>query len=492
MTFGVWTCAVTNPGSGRRGKTTACAAANGIGDLNTTATMKPGAVITYSVAATVAAGTTGTIVNTATVTAPVGTFDPTPANNTASDTNAIDLVADLAITKSNGSVGVTAGATTTYTITAANNGPSNVTGAILVDAAVAGLAKTSVACSATPGQCSAPPSVAQLETGAFALPPLANGATYQIVVAADVTGSSGIVANTATIALPAGISDPAPGNNSATDSDPVNVVADLAILKSDGTASVNAGASTVYTISVINNGPSSITGAILSDPAAAGLSKTAIACSATPGVCVAAPTIAELEGGSFVLPPLANGATYQIAVTANVTAGNGTVTNAATIATPVGTNDPSPGDNVAFDTDAVIAAADLAVSKTGALNVNSNGAVSYTLVVTNNGPSAADGAILADPVVAQLYGNRRDMRWRQWRRSLSRRIHACGPARSRDRRTRTAQWRHRHVHGQRHRRGGWQHHEYRHSGCSRRRHRRQSRQQQQHGKHGNRRNGRRR
>ena len=44
-------------------------------------------------------------------------------------------------------------------------------------------------------------------------------------------------------------------------------VADLAIVKDDGTTSVNAGASTVYTITVTNNGPSAIAGAILADPA---------------------------------------------------------------------------------------------------------------------------------------------------------------------------------------------------------------------------------
>ena len=54
MTFGNWTCTVTNPGSGGS-VTTACGAASGAGDLNTAVNMKNGAVITYSVPASIAA-----------------------------------------------------------------------------------------------------------------------------------------------------------------------------------------------------------------------------------------------------------------------------------------------------------------------------------------------------------------------------------------------------------------------------------------------------
>jgi uncharacterized repeat protein (TIGR01451 family) len=199
--------------------------------------MKSGAIITYTVPATVAAGASGNLINSATVTAPAGVFDPTPANNTATDSDAVNTVADLAIVKSNGVSSVTAGGTTAYTITVTNNGPSSVVGAILADPAVAGLTKTAVVCSGTPGQCAAPPSVAQLESGSFALPTLASGATYQIVVIATVTAASGTVTNTATIAPPSGTSDPTPGNNSATDSDAVIVaaaVADLAVTKTNG------------------------------------------------------------------------------------------------------------------------------------------------------------------------------------------------------------------------------------------------------------------
>jgi uncharacterized repeat protein (TIGR01451 family) len=134
----------------------------------------------------------------------------------------IQVVADLAITKTDGVTAVNAGGSTTYTLTVTNKGPSGVTGAILTAPAATGLAKTGVACSATPGQCATPPSVAELEASTFALPALAAGQTYQLTVTADVPATSGSVTNGATVAAPAGVTDPDGTNNSASDTDTVN------------------------------------------------------------------------------------------------------------------------------------------------------------------------------------------------------------------------------------------------------------------------------
>ncbi|MBS0199714.1 MAG: DUF11 domain-containing protein [Proteobacteria bacterium] len=97
---------------------------------------------------------------------------------------------------------------------------------------------------------------------------------------------------------------------------------DLSITKSNGVTSVVPGSTTTYTIRVTNAGPGSVTGAILKDPIATGLTKTgAPACSATPGQCTAGttPTNAQLEGaGGYALPTLAAGQFYEITVTCNV------------------------------------------------------------------------------------------------------------------------------------------------------------------------------
>src|SRR5207237_938979 len=113
----------------------------------------------------------------------------------------------------------------------------------------------------------------------------------------------------------------------------VTPIADLAITKDDGATSVNANGSTTYTVRVTNGGPSSVTGAVLKDPAAANLTKGTIACSPTPGQCTAGttPTAAQLESGAgFPLPALASGQFYEIRITVSVTATSGSVANTAT------------------------------------------------------------------------------------------------------------------------------------------------------------------
>ena len=84
-----------------------------------------------------------------------------------------------------------------------------------------------------------------------------------------------------TVTVPGGTTDPTPGNNSATDTDTVTPVADLAITKTDGVSSVNAGGTTTYTITVTNNGPSQVSGATVVDTAPAGLTIGAWTCAVT-------------------------------------------------------------------------------------------------------------------------------------------------------------------------------------------------------------------
>lgn len=98
------------------------------------------------------------------------------------------------------------------------------------------------------------------------------------------------------------------------------LTADLSITKTNGVTSVVSGGTTIYTIRVTNNtGADTVTGAIFTDPAVTGLTKTAIACSATPGQCTAGttPTIAQLQSG-YALPALAAGQFYEIRVTCTV------------------------------------------------------------------------------------------------------------------------------------------------------------------------------
>lgn len=100
------------------------------------------------------------------------------------------VAVDLTILKTNGTNLVTSGGTTTYTIRVTNSSQASVTGAILKDTPL-GLTLQSISCTGG-NTCTAGslPTIQQLLDG-FALPTLAGGAFYEIVVTAvvDATGS---------------------------------------------------------------------------------------------------------------------------------------------------------------------------------------------------------------------------------------------------------------------------------------------------------------
>jgi uncharacterized repeat protein (TIGR01451 family) len=81
ITFPSWT-ATASPGS-----SVAQSSANG--DINTTVTLLPGGKVTFTVLAQIDPLATGTLSNTATVSPPSGLTDPTPDDNTATDTDTL-------------------------------------------------------------------------------------------------------------------------------------------------------------------------------------------------------------------------------------------------------------------------------------------------------------------------------------------------------------------------------------------------------------------
>jgi uncharacterized repeat protein (TIGR01451 family) len=179
-----------------------------------------GGSVTYTVTATVSGAATGTLSNTATVTAPAGVTDPTPGNNSATDTDSLTPSANLSITKTDGRVSVSAGGTTTYTIVASNAGPSLIVGATVTDTFPAAFSSVSWTCVASVGSsCNASSGTGSIaETVSIAV-----GGTVTYTAQATVgVLASGTISNTATVALPAGAIDPVPGNNSATDVDVVD------------------------------------------------------------------------------------------------------------------------------------------------------------------------------------------------------------------------------------------------------------------------------
>ena len=71
------------------------------------------------------------------------------------------------------------------------------------------------------------------------------------------------LANTASVTLPSGVTDPNFGNNSATDTDTITLKADLKITVNDGKSAAVAGTKNTYTITLSNLGPSNVAGAVI-------------------------------------------------------------------------------------------------------------------------------------------------------------------------------------------------------------------------------------
>ena len=127
--------------------------------------------------------------------------------------------ANLGITKTDGVATVTPGSTTTYTIVASNAGPDPVVGATVTDTFPAGISGATWTCVAAGGG-SCPAASGTGNISALVSLPSGGSVTFSVVatIAANATGT---VANTATVAAPAGVTDPTPGNNSATDTNTV-------------------------------------------------------------------------------------------------------------------------------------------------------------------------------------------------------------------------------------------------------------------------------
>lgn len=169
----------------------------------------------------------GAITNEALVGA--SSSDPDTDDNNASEQTVV-TTADLAITKTDGVTTAIPGYDTlTYTIMATNTtGPSAVTGASVSDAFPTELTCTWVCTPSSGTSCTAGPvsgdisDVVDLPVGA--------SATYTAIcsIAASATGT---LSNTATIVPPAGIGDPVPADNQATDNDTVlSVPVDLILM----------------------------------------------------------------------------------------------------------------------------------------------------------------------------------------------------------------------------------------------------------------------
>ena len=381
-----WTCVGAGGGT--------CTAA-GSGNINDSANLPAGGSVTYTAQCPIASTATGSLANTATVSGGA-IADPDPANNSATDTDTLTPQANLAITKTNGVTQVNAGGSTTYTIVASNAGPSAAPGSTVADTAPATCTAFTWTCVGSPGATC--PANGSGSINAIVGLPVGGTATFTVNCTIS-GGAAGNLVNTATVATGGGVTDPTPGNNSATDTDTIVAnQADVAITKTDGQASDIPGTSISYTIVASNAGPAAASSVAIADTFAATLTGVSWTCvGAGGGTCAANGT-----GNIADTANLPNGASVTYTVNATI-AGNatGTLSNTATATVGGGITDPNAANNSATDTTTLTPQADLSITLTDSPDpVVAGTQLTYVATLTNNGPSDAPNASISLPLPA--------------------------------------------------------------------------------------------
>ncbi len=355
----------------------------------TIASLVSGATQSFTVVVTAPA--TGTLLNLAASTS--ATPDPDLTNNNGSDpaSRVSTLVVDqanLAVTKT-GPATVLAGATYSYTVTASNAGPSAAANVVVTDT----LPATVTFVSATLGG-----TVSGNVVTWPAIPSLANGANqvYTVTVTAPGVGPLlNIAAGTSTTA------DPVPGNNNgsaagARVTTAVTLQADVQMTKT-GPASVLAGQTITYTVTVTNAGPSAAATVIVRDSLpAAGTFVSAVPAGAVAGRLITFPTIASLAPGASQVYTVTWTAPVNPAVPLTL---KNMAYSTSTTADPVPANNSNTNPAAIVNT-AVVASADVATTKTGPATVNALTNYTYTITTRNNGPSTATGVVVVDTLPA--------------------------------------------------------------------------------------------
>ena len=343
----------------------------------TVGTLTNGSTATLTITATVTSLTN--VTNTATKSAE-DQVDPVTSNDSASSTVSC-CTADIAVTKAVDNPTPDFGSNVTYTITATNNGPASATGLAITDQLPSGLIYLSSTVSAGTSYNSV--------SGVWSIGALPNTSTVTLTITAKVN-TTAPVTNTATKTAE-NEADPTTGDDTA--SVPITpVAADIAITKTVSNTTPNLGSNATFTITATNNGPSTATGVLVSDPLPSGLTFV----SANPGGL----TTYDPSTGTWTIGTLTNGGSQTLSLVATVTT-TGAVVNTAT-KTAEDQQDPVPGNNAASAT-VTGQAADIAVTKTvdnAAPNLNSP--VTFTITAHNNGPSDATGVEVTDTLPAGL------------------------------------------------------------------------------------------
>ena len=345
--------------------------------------LAPGTAQTILIRGLVDPSATGSIVNTATVDSP--TPDPDPGNNTSTDDTPVETSADLTVTKLGAPKSVPAGDLLTYTITVHNLGPSDAQDVLLTD---------NIPPELTDAEYSTNGGTTWLSwSGSANLGAFAGGELRTILIRGRVDNTAtGIITNTAVVSSPT--PDPDPGNNQDTDITPINTSADLGVIKAGSPNPVDPNQTLTYSVTVTNYGPNPASNVVLTDPVPAEL--------LNPEYSINGGNTWFPWSGTHPITALAPSASQTIQIRGTVSAAAaGKISNTASVTSD--TPDPDPDNNTDTEIIAISESADLSVIKAFFPNpVRAGEILSYTITVSNQGPSAAQNVRLNDVIPAEI------------------------------------------------------------------------------------------
>lgn len=332
----------------------------------------------------------GTVTNTASVTS---TGAPTPTEATVTTT--LLAQADLAISKTDDKTEAAFGTPVTYTIVVTNNGPSGVVDAPVSDTLPALLNGTSWSCVAvSPDACAPASGTGDINLLARLAP---NGvltitAGGTLVTASDMTQ----LQNTATITVPADVSETNPQNNSNTDTTDLVYVADLSITKTATPSDTIApGELLTYVLTVGNAGPSKAESAIVTDYLPWALEGQHWVCVAGAGAsCSTASGYGWLTGKPITLEP-GSLVTFTITGTLRLEA-RGSIYNYASVSVKDDkrVSDPIKDNNWSDVSVPIQSKAFIGIGKSDGQTIAVPGTMlTYVITLSNEGPSVANGVL---------------------------------------------------------------------------------------------------
>ncbi len=355
----------------------------------TAATFPAGATTTFTLTGHIPAGTPSgtTFTNTANVSA---SNDPNSENDSSFTTLSVASV-DVGVVKL-GTAAVTAGDNITYTITVTNSGPDAALAVNLNDPLPAETFFVSLTQNNGPPAICTNPGAGLNGSVSCDWVVLANAASAQFTLVVE-AGNTTSASNTATVSTES--ADTNPNNNTSTVVTAVTPSADVAVTKI-GPGTISAGANITYDVTVTNNGPSDAANVSLTDTLPAGTtfvsatqdSGPAFSCSGTSTITC---TIDPLPAGET--------ATFTFVFHVSPSVANGTIIdNTANVASTTG--DPDGDNNSSTSSATVAVEADVAVVKNGPTSIEAGTDITYSVTVTNNGPSDATTVTLTDAVPA--------------------------------------------------------------------------------------------